>query len=74
MAGNAFTLTGATNTSTPTGSTVNIGKRTRKRKERQQHSHHEIMPSSDHFLTLSPSSANMGMFLFSNESFFLLND
>ncbi|CAF4954021.1 unnamed protein product, partial [Rotaria socialis] len=48
-----------TNTSTPTGTTVNITKRTRKRKERQQNQHHEMMSSSDHFLTLSPSSSNM---------------
>ncbi|CAF0997253.1 unnamed protein product [Rotaria sordida] len=49
--------TPSTNTSTQSGTTVNITKRTRKRKERQQH--HEIIPSSDHFLTLSPSSSNM---------------
>ncbi|CAF1122952.1 unnamed protein product [Rotaria sp. Silwood1] len=46
-----------TNTNQSTGTTINITKRTRKRKERQQH--HDIMPSSDHFLTLSPSSSNM---------------
>lgn len=55
-----------TNTSTPSGTTVTLTKRTRKRKERQQQQHHhqqdEIMSSSDHFLALSPSSSNMGMF------------
>jgi hypothetical protein len=49
-----------TNTSTSIGTTV---KRTRKRKERQQHQHDDIMSSSDHFLTLSPSSSNLGMFI-----------
>ncbi|CAF1359266.1 unnamed protein product [Adineta steineri] len=52
-----------TNTSTPNGTSVNITKRTRKRKERQQQQqqqqHDEIMSSSDHFLTLSPSSSNL---------------
>jgi len=58
-----------TNTSTSTGTGVTVTKRTRKRKERQQqqqqhhHQHDEIMSSSDHFLALSPSSSNMGMFL-----------
>lgn len=52
-----------TNTSTPTGATVNITKRTRKRKERQQNQHHEILPSSEHFLNLSPSSSTMGMYI-----------
>jgi hypothetical protein len=57
-----------TNTNTPTGTGVTVTKRTRKRKERQQqqqhhHQHDEIMSSSDHFLALSPSSSNMGMFL-----------
>lgn len=53
-----------TNTSTPSGTTVTLTKRTRKRKERQQQHHQqdEIMSSSDHFLALSPSSSNMGMF------------
>jgi hypothetical protein len=51
--------TPSTNTSTSTGTGV---KRTRKRKERQQHQHDDIMSSSDHFLTLSPSSSNLGMF------------
>jgi hypothetical protein len=56
-----------TNTSTPAG-TVNITKRTRKRKQNQQQhqQHDDIMSSSDHFLTLSPSSSNMGMFFRSN--------
>ena len=61
-----------TNTSTPAG-TVNITKRTRKRKERQQQQqqqqHDDMMSSSDHFLTLSPSSSNMGMFFQLNHSF-----
>ncbi len=49
-----------TNTSTPTGTGVTITKRTRKRKERH-HQHDEMISSSDHFLTLSPSSSPMGM-------------
>lgn len=59
---NIITSTPSTNTST-TG-TINLGKRTRKRKERQQvhHQHDELISSSDHFLTLSPSSSNLGMF------------
>jgi len=63
-----------TNTSTPTGTTVGVTKRTRKRKERQQQQQHhdEIMSSSDHFLTLSPSSSNMGMFFQLNRFFFVL--
>ena len=60
---NLIPSTPPTNTSTPTGTAITIGKRTRKRKERQQqHQHDELMSSSDHFLTLSPSSSNMGMF------------
>lgn len=62
---NLLTSTPSTNTSTPSGTgTINLGKRTRKRKERQQihHQHDELISSSDHFLTLSPSSSNLGMF------------
>ncbi|CAF1035271.1 unnamed protein product [Adineta ricciae] len=55
-----------TNTSTPTGPSINMTKRTRKRKERQQQQtqqqqqqHEDMMSSSDHFLTLSPSASNL---------------
>jgi hypothetical protein len=66
-----------TNTSTPSGTAVNITKRTRKRKERQQQQqqqHDDIMSSSDHFLTLSPSSSNLGMFFSLNSFLCFLND
>jgi LIM homeobox protein 2/9 len=70
---NLIPSTPPTNTSTPTGTAVTIAKRTRKRKERQQqqHQHDELMSSSDHFLTLSPSSSNMGMFFQLNRFLFL---
>ena len=68
---NLIPSTPPTNTSTPSGTAVTIGKRTRKRKERQQqhHQHDELMSSSDHFLTLSPSSSNMSMFFQLNRFF-----
>ena len=67
---NLISSTPSTNSSTPSGTTINIGKRTRKRKERQQIvQHDELISSSDHFLTLSPSSSStLGMFFQLNHS------
>lgn len=63
------------NTSTSGGTSTQMVKRTRKRKERQQqvHQQDEMMSSSDHFLTLSPSTSNMGMF-FQLEPLVFIND
>lgn len=73
--GTLISSTPPTNTSTPTG-TVNGTKRTRKRKERlqtqqvltvqtqQQQQQDEMINSSEHFLSLSPNSSNLGTFLF----------